>query len=534
MASFALIIMTSTLSPATRFRPRAVRDPREDILFSELELSIRWNRPSLLFAVYDSQETRRQVTRRLTRRLKRLGQRCVNFSITPARADIPLALLSQPAREQTVFMVYSLRQAGVVFTANPYKSLNIRRENLVEARIRAVFWLTEAEAVQIARLAPDFWAFRHRVVDFLSTSVSGSMPGGLPPADLDAKITYRQQLLDDLESSTWPDAYNLNLSLGNLYSQKADLQQAVAHLAAAANLAQSVGDSSRQFNALLSLGIVLGQGGQLEAAFDALQQAAACNPSSPLPQMQMSALHLSTGQADAALHQARQCVQQFPHDSQAWTHLGWVLGALGYFDTAFEACQRVLTLNADDARAWYQLGMLHSMRAETSLALAPLERACRLDDACSLYWHAFGIQLDDSNQPDRALACARRAVRLEMRDATAWLGLGAILQKRRRFKAALACYENGLYWAGLNATLAVLAHLSMAQIWQLKRKPLQSQAACAQALASLPRADALGRAAYYAFVGDAPQAQSALSLAWQTSRWQAHLLRKLPVVAALL
>ncbi len=526
--------MTSTHNPATRSRPRAARDPREDILFSELELSIRWNRPSLLFAVYDSQETRRQVTRRLARRLSRLGQRCVNFRITPARADIPLALLSQPAREQTVFMVSGLRQAGAVFTANPYKSLNIRRENLVEARIRAIFWLTETEAVQIARLSPDFWAFRHRVVDFLSAPVSGNMPGGFQSEDLDAKITYRQQLLDALESSPWPDAYNLNLSLGNLYSQKADLQQAIAHLTAAANLAQSVGDSARQFAALLSLGIVLGQGGQAAAALDAFQQAAACNPASSLPQMQMSALNLSTGQAEAALRQAQQCVRQFPHDSQVWTHWGWVLGALGHFDAAFDACQHALSLKADNAHAWYQLGMLHSMRAETSLALAPLEQACRLDDTSSLYWHAFALQLVDLGQADRALACARRAVHLEATDATAWLGLGAILQTRRQFKAALDCYEKGLYWAGLNATLALLAHLSMAQIWQLRRKPLQSEAACMQALASLPRADALGRAAYYAFVGDAPQAQSALSLAWQTSRWQAHLLRNLPVVAALL
>jgi tetratricopeptide (TPR) repeat protein len=42
----------------------------------------------------------------------------------------------------------------------------MHREYFVEANIRAIFWLSKYEAKQCSRFAPDFWAFRHKVVEF--------------------------------------------------------------------------------------------------------------------------------------------------------------------------------------------------------------------------------------------------------------------------------------------------------------------------------------------------------------------------------
>ena len=43
---------------------------------------------------------------------------------------------------------------------------NIQEEFFVENDIRIVYWLTEEEAADLARTAPDYWSFRHRVFDF--------------------------------------------------------------------------------------------------------------------------------------------------------------------------------------------------------------------------------------------------------------------------------------------------------------------------------------------------------------------------------
>jgi hypothetical protein len=47
-----------------------------------------------------------------------------------------------------------------------YRALNFHREMLVENRVILVLWLAAAEAAELPYLAPDFWAFRHRVVEF--------------------------------------------------------------------------------------------------------------------------------------------------------------------------------------------------------------------------------------------------------------------------------------------------------------------------------------------------------------------------------
>ena len=47
-----------------------------------------------------------------------------------------------------------------------YRALNFQRELLVENRIILVLWLGTPEAAELALQAPDFWAFRHRVVEF--------------------------------------------------------------------------------------------------------------------------------------------------------------------------------------------------------------------------------------------------------------------------------------------------------------------------------------------------------------------------------
>jgi predicted Zn-dependent protease len=42
----------------------------------------------------------------------------------------------------------------------------MHREYLIEGNIRAIFWLTKNELKQLTRFSPDFWAFRHKVVEF--------------------------------------------------------------------------------------------------------------------------------------------------------------------------------------------------------------------------------------------------------------------------------------------------------------------------------------------------------------------------------
>lgn len=135
-------------------------------LLEELQLAIQWGRPSILLAVAPLGKTRQRAQDELAARLGRLGQGIEHFRVGVRKHDVVLEVLNLPRREKTVFYVSGVGRGGGQQGQNAYKSLNIRRELLVDHKIRMVLWLTPAEALALPARAPDFWAFRHRVVEF--------------------------------------------------------------------------------------------------------------------------------------------------------------------------------------------------------------------------------------------------------------------------------------------------------------------------------------------------------------------------------
>lgn len=169
-------------------------EDRVNIVFDELSLGIQWERPSLILVVYRSEHIKNIVQAILAKSLGESGQVVIHYSVDKYHYDIPLELLDHPKHKQAVFFVSGLRWGGGRGYSNAYRALNMHREYLVEGNIKAIFWLTKNEGKQLARFSPDFWAFRHKVVEFL---------------DLPSKKSIRP-----LESS--------NGSFHNLYTKKAN------------------------------------------------------------------------------------------------------------------------------------------------------------------------------------------------------------------------------------------------------------------------------------------------------------------------
>jgi hypothetical protein len=139
---------------------------RIEVVLDELSLGIRWDRPSLILAIYRSEHIKKAVQSHLVNSLKGLGQAIFHYSVDESHYDIPIDLMNHPAHGRAVYFVTGLRWGGGRGYSNAYRALNMHREYFVEANIRAIFWLSKYEAKQCSRFAPDFWAFRHKVVEF--------------------------------------------------------------------------------------------------------------------------------------------------------------------------------------------------------------------------------------------------------------------------------------------------------------------------------------------------------------------------------
>jgi tetratricopeptide (TPR) repeat protein len=176
---------------------------RLEILREELTLAIRFDRPSILFAIYSSLTIRKSAEAWIKDRIGALDQGVIDLRVTRDRDDIPTLIYDHPSRERVVFSISDLSRGGGKGRRNAYRALNLRREHFVEHPARMIFWLTRAEAKTLPRYAPDFWAFRHRVVEFFDQ-----------PDPVETNAILMRGSNDKNSAAYWNNAGNEHFALG--------------------------------------------------------------------------------------------------------------------------------------------------------------------------------------------------------------------------------------------------------------------------------------------------------------------------------
>ena len=202
---------------------------RVESLLEELSFSIQAERPSILFAPYASIFVLAEVEDRLEQHLAVLGQHLVPLDVDAEGFDLPLRLSRRSDRKESVYSIHGLSQGGGKEGANAYRALNIRRELLVDPPIRALFWLTADEARGLSRHAPDFWAFRHRVVEFnrpADINCLGPIQGQTPLQAL--RAARKTARLSPQETNSWLGLGSLALQVGLLPQARQAYLQSLA------------------------------------------------------------------------------------------------------------------------------------------------------------------------------------------------------------------------------------------------------------------------------------------------------------------
>ncbi len=139
-----------------------------EILQSELELALAWKKPSILFAVSSPNFDACRAQRLLQSQLEKIGGQVMYLQVEQDAPDVILQISRAASSEKTVYFVTGVESANQASNGTVYRALNLHRELIIESDARVVFWLTEKDAAEIPRRAPDFWAFRHCVVQFSS------------------------------------------------------------------------------------------------------------------------------------------------------------------------------------------------------------------------------------------------------------------------------------------------------------------------------------------------------------------------------
>jgi hypothetical protein len=323
-----------------------------NILLEELVLAGKWDRPSILLAVHKSKFGQDKAQAELQERLTGLGQDVKRIKVDPEHSDVPhlTQALSSGARKP-IYFVSNLDWGGGLDRKDAYRALNIYREIFVDHRLRLVLWLTINEAATLARLAPDFWAFRHRVVEFTGQRIPKQvhLPAGVmlwdvqntvdPFDTLEARIAVREELLAKLPHNPEARSSRVDLlyNLGYLYWTGGDAAKAAQQLTAGLNLTGGeLGDRAR--TALLNgLAILAYEAEDYGRTDELLRQALRDDPENAVLLVNLAAASNALGRNQEAALLSKKALKSAERDSQIWSSAGYIDIAMGKFDDAI-AC----------------------------------------------------------------------------------------------------------------------------------------------------------------------------------------------------
>ena len=364
----------------------------EAILLDEIQLAIQWDRPSILLAVHSSEIGRVKTQQSFTRALKKNNLRVVGIKIGDHRSDFIQKITQTPDLDKIIFYVTGLDDGGGANNLDAYKTLNLHRESFVENRVRVVFWLTKREALTLPLHAPDFWAFRHRVVEFASTrgSMKKDFPAGLFLWDssfhpmrfeeLKSWIASREEILSRLPDDNASMATRMEtlLLLARARWSIGDLQNAGRDVASALEFAND--ESAAQFRGqvLNAQGIISFEKDGAHSASSLLKKALDANPQNAILAINLSIAYHAAGRNRDALVMGQRAVRWDAGNPSLWHVMGCLYLSMGRFDDAATCAAKALELNPDNMDYHYSLAIISRAAGRLDDCNHQLERIASL------------------------------------------------------------------------------------------------------------------------------------------------------------
>jgi tetratricopeptide (TPR) repeat protein len=398
-------------------------EERITTLLEEVDLAIKWDRPSILLAVYASEVINNLAQESLEKQIEWLGQKVTRIKVDKENFDLAWFLSQFEQHEKVVFFITGLRWGGGRSRSNAYQALNMRRELFVEEKIRLVIWLNQKEASDLPHLAPDFWAFRHRVVEF--PDITSAIPSSFrddfswrdwqvneTPHDLKAKIALRESMLADLpvSDSSLFTRTDLMYALAFFYWCQQEYDRAASYLDKGLDLTTHPQATPIQAKFKIALGM----------------------------------LYHDQSMLDKALVTFQQVIEQEPRNPSAWNNLALVFHDQGRQADALHAFKKAIKLSPRYANAWNNLGNYHRENGNKPDALHAFKQATRFEPQNAKPWINLAHTHLDAGQPDLAIRAYKKAIRLVPENAVLLNDLGNIYREMNRFKDAISSYNKAI------------------------------------------------------------------------------------------
>jgi len=178
-----------------------------NMLLEEIQQAVFWSRPSILIAVHQSKNDQLLAIATMKKKLSKIPIKTMVIAPEVESNNILANVVANVDSHKTVYFIHSLGNQ-----VQTYTGLNMYRELIVEQSMKIIFWITIDEMILLSRFAPDFWSFRHRVIEFPTgrSYLKNRLPSGLllwhqevsilGMEDILQRISFQEDLLQNLSS----------------------------------------------------------------------------------------------------------------------------------------------------------------------------------------------------------------------------------------------------------------------------------------------------------------------------------------------
>jgi tetratricopeptide (TPR) repeat protein len=384
------------------FHSKAAKEGLE-ILAEEIEFALKWNRPSILLAVHNSQTGRIDTQRSLEQLLIQKGKQVAHISIDSANPDVIRVMSETPNSKNMVFFVSGIENADRASDGRVYRALNIRRELLVEGSICVVFWLNESEAANLSRLAPDFWSFRHRFVEFAPKhgSKKQSLPVGLflweeqiPWIAKEVqknKLAYYEKFLLQIPKEDRAAAARIEtiLKLAHFSWMMNDSEKFFGNLKNGIDLLKKYPIPQYQAWMLNAEGIELFEEGKKEDAITRFIQAINIDPNNSAIKMNYSIAAFGLGKNREAILSGDSVVKKDPGNFHLWSVLGYLFLSMEKYEDAINIMVKAHDINPNSLDLHYSLATCYFKNEQIAEYTMELSKAAKISPPQNTFQHAY-------------------------------------------------------------------------------------------------------------------------------------------------
>jgi tetratricopeptide (TPR) repeat protein len=461
---------------------------RIDTLFHELELAVRWERPSILFAIYKSGTTRDEVNALLIEKLKSIGQETRSIRADHANQfDLLSQIPKLPDLPRTVLLIEGFNWDCGKEGARVLKEFNQHREYFIDNNIRAIFWLFENEVSDFATEATECWILRHRVVEFVDVPQRAqvlmqyldvlwqSAENSSADESLSGRFLDEILNLQDSEKINTTNASGL-LSLGVLCWRKGNFQNALKCLQASEEMAAILAERSLQAQCQNALALVHADLGNIDAAVLSYQRAISLSPESDFLWNNLGQLLLKKERNEDAINAFQKALESSPQDFLSWDGLGAAYTRLGIYQNAIVAFKKALEIAPSYGISLAGIGKAYLESGQLNHAKDAFRKAIELDVHLMDAWINLGKCFVQQKCEMEAITVYHRAIEFNPQDSIVWDELGKLHLKRQNYAESISAFQKVISLNPRNGEAYIRLASTLFQIGDYEASALTYQA----------------------------------------------------------